>query len=74
MCPRALPPRGTDRAWNERLNGIKRQVANDQAGYFGVINLLGPRTTAQNRHWNEFFTFVQVDTAGVERSLHLTRA
>ena len=29
------------RAWNIRLNGIKRQVFGDKSGFFGVVNLKG---------------------------------
>jgi len=52
------------RAWRETLNGIKRQDEGDgNVGYFGVINLLGPRIPSQrplDKFWNEHFTFVQL--------------
>ena len=51
------------RAWNERVNGIKREYTDNNEGFFGVINLLGPRTAAQrplNMYWDAALTFVQL--------------
>ena len=51
------------RAWNPNHNGIKRQTEGARTGYFGAINLLGPRLSAQRpfeKYWNEHFTFVQL--------------
>ena len=56
------------RAWNIRLNGIKRQTLGDKSGFFGVINLKGPRLAVQGDgsntiprgYWNDQFTFVQL--------------
>ena len=36
------------RGWNIRLNGIKKNSQGSQSGYFGVVNLLGPRSTDQS--------------------------
>jgi len=76
LRPRTQPPRATplwylcgsiplcaDRGWNTEWNGIKRQQQDDRVGYFGVINLLGPRTPTQrpfDKFWNDQFTYVQL--------------
>ena len=47
------------RAWREKNNGVKKRAN----GFFGVVNLLGPRSTSMtplNRLWNSYFTFVQL--------------
>ena len=44
-------------------NGVKRQSQGDLEGYFGAINLLGPRLTTQrpyDKHWSSHFTYVQL--------------
>ena len=60
-------PLSTDRAWNPRINGVKRtQGTGAAAGYFGVINLLGPRSPLQrpaDRFWREHFTYVELEYA-----------
>ena len=35
------------RAWNPRHNGVKRMREGTVEGFFGAINLLGPRIPAQ---------------------------
>ena len=45
------------------MNGIKRETEGDQTGYFGVLNLLGPRLNQPGppiTQWNPTFTFVQL--------------
>ena len=57
------------RAWNERLNGVKRQYEGDREGFFGVVNLLGPRSTTQrplDMLWNSYFTYTQLRFAFVD--------
>ena len=52
----------TDRAWNPRHNGVKRQQEGDSTGYFGAINLLGPRSPTQrplDKLWYSTFTGAQ---------------
>ena len=47
------------RGWNVRLNGVKRVDDGEKVGFFGVINLLGPRTTLQrpfDKYWSDQFT------------------
>ena len=75
------------RAWRIRLNGIKRQRTGDSFGYFGVINLLGPRAPGQpggpDTQWDPEFTFVQLrytflgrNTRGpivIDRTYHVLR-
>ena len=40
------------RAWRTVHNGIKRTGgAASNAGFFGVVNLLGPRLASQSNHW-----------------------
>jgi hypothetical protein len=60
------------RAWRVKLNGIKRRNQGDSAGYFGVINLLGPRSPRQpggpDTQWNPEFTFVQLRYSFVGRN------
>ena len=70
------------RSWRTGHNGIKRADPNDMhAGFFVVVNLLGPRRTTDrpyNKYWNEHLTMTQLryefvnggrriaeDTAGV---------
>lgn len=51
------------RAWNPRHNGVKRQSEGTAVGFFGAINLLGPRTISQrpySKYWSDLFTFVQL--------------
>ena len=52
------------RGWNIRLNGIKKNSKGSQTGYFGVVNLLGPRSTDQSgppeTQWNTEFTYVEL--------------
>ena len=51
------------RAWNPRHNGVKRQEEGTRVGFFGAVNLLGPRTVDQrplDRFWNDQFTIVQL--------------
>lgn len=55
------------RAWNPRHNGVKRQAAGANFGFFGAINLLGPRdpnriqtATPANKLWFATFTAVQL--------------
>ena len=54
--PHARPcGRGTD--------GVKRQAIGQHVGYFGAINLLGPRTINQqppDKYWTDQFTVVQL--------------
>lgn len=38
------------RGWNVQQNGVKRG-SGINAGYFGVVNLMGPRTADQARAW-----------------------
>ena len=49
---------------NTEWNGIKRRGSIDERiGYFGVINLLSPRSTLQrpfSKYWNDAFTYVQL--------------
>ena len=41
------------RAWRTVHNGIKRTGgAGSNAGYFGVVNLLGPRSSGQSSQWS----------------------
>ena len=52
------------RAWSSNMNGVKREVAGSTYGYFGVINLLGPRDPRQrpyDMYWNEYITGVQLN-------------
>jgi hypothetical protein len=52
--------------WNTRQNGVKRQAIGDNVGYFGAINLLGPRSNGQmpaNKRWTDQFTLVQLNFA-----------
>jgi hypothetical protein len=52
-----------DRAWNPRHNGVKRQEVGGNAGYFGAVNLLGPRSLTQrpfSQFWSDTFTIVQL--------------
>ena len=51
------------RAWREAINGIKVQNDNNDVGYFGVINLLGPRSPTMrpyHKFWHEELTIVQL--------------
>ena len=59
------------RAWRLGHNGIKRERRREQAaidsgesfGYFGAVNLLGPRSATQNppdMRWHNAFTFTQL--------------
>ena len=51
------------RAWNPRHNGVKRQGIGDETGFFGAINLLGPRSALQrpyDKFWTDQFTMVQL--------------
>ena len=51
------------RAWNPRHNGVKRQGIGDETGFFGAINLLGPRDSRQRpftSFWSDQFTMVQL--------------
>jgi hypothetical protein len=49
------------RAWNIKLNGIKSQTQGEKTGYFGVVNLLGPRSTNQRGgQWKTEFTHVEL--------------
>ena len=43
-----------------RLNGIKRQTSGTDVGYFGVVNLLGPRDPRQPRAWHQHLTYVEL--------------
>ena len=68
------------RAWNTEWNGVKRQAQGDIEGYFGVINLLGPRLRTQHpigKYWNSYFTYVQLRydliNDGTVEPLHLGR-
>ena len=60
------------RAWRVRLNGIKRRTVGDITGYFGVINLLGPRALGQSggpdTQWNTEFTYCELRYTFVGRS------
>ena len=52
-----------DRAWRTGLNGVKRESFGDIEGYFGVVNLLGPRDPRQrpyDQFWHMHFTYVQL--------------
>jgi hypothetical protein len=53
-----------DRGWNVRQNGVKRQASGiGIEGFFGVVNLLGPRLTTSrpfHRFWHDLFTIVQL--------------
>ena len=41
-------------AWRTGHNGIKRTGGvGSNAGFFGVVNLLGPRDPTQNRQWSQ---------------------
>ena len=51
------------RARNANLNGIKRQEEGGSTGFFGVVNLLGPRSQTQlplTLFWHNHFTYVQL--------------
>ena len=51
------------RAWREAINGIKAQTRDENVGYFGVINLLGPRSPTMrpyHKFWHEELTIVQL--------------
>ena len=55
------------RAWNPRHNGLKRQAAGANYGFFGSINLLSPRDPSRiqyarpaNKLWFSTFTAVQL--------------
>ena len=52
------------RAWRYIRNGVKREEVGDVVGYFGVINLLGPRALGQpgipETQWNDQFTYVDL--------------
>ena len=51
------------RAWRYQITGIKRQTFGSITGFFGVINLLGPRDREQrppNKFWSGQFTTVQL--------------
>ena len=51
------------RAWNSRHNGVKRRSEGTSIGYFGALNLLGPRSATQNRpekFWAAQFTLMQL--------------
>ena len=51
------------RAWSPNHNGIKRRALGTIEGFFGAINLLGPRLERQTpryKHWSTYFTFVQL--------------
>lgn len=37
----------TYRAWNPRHNGVKRRSEGTSTGFFGALNLLGPRSITQ---------------------------
>ena len=53
----------TYRAWNSRQNGVKRQSSGDGEGFFGAINLLGPRSVNQrpaSQYWSDQYTMVQL--------------
>ena len=57
------------RAWRETINGVKREEEGDSVGYFGVVNLLGPRSPQQrpyDRFWHEAFTYAQLAFEFVE--------
>ena len=60
------------RAWRVRLNGIKRRTQGDITGYFGVINLLGPRALGQSggpdTQWNTEFTYCELRYTFVGRN------
>lgn len=50
------------RAWNQRINGVRRVARGTQAGYYGVVNLLAPRSRHQrSKLWSEQFTMVQLN-------------
>jgi hypothetical protein len=52
--------------WNTRHNGVKRLVIGNDIGYFGAINLLGPRSATQRpvtKQWTNLFTLVQLNFA-----------
>ena len=45
------------------MNGVKREYSGEKEGYFGVVNLLGPRAPLQrpfDQFWNDHFTYVQL--------------
>ena len=51
------------RAWKTGHNGVKRQSFGDVEGFFGAVNLLGPRATTQqpaDKYWNSYLTVVQL--------------
>ena len=52
------------RRWNARNNGVKRQATPGvREGFFGAINLLGPRSVFQRpswRFWSDRYTLVQL--------------
>ena len=56
------------RAWRTGNNGVKRVGIGTNVGFFGAINLLGPRLPAQrpyDKFWNAHFTIVQLRYAFV---------
>ena len=65
------------RAWNIRLNGIKRQMVGSRSGAFGVINLKGPRLDVQSDgakqaprgNWNERIMSRGPNPAGLSGTL-----
>ena len=55
------------RAWSTEWNGVRRQrqywMGTYRVGYFGALNLLGPRSRTQRpiaQFWNDALTFVQL--------------
>ena len=58
-------------AWNANLNGL-RFAADGPYGAFGIINLLGPRSSDQPGYiWNAHFTFVELRFEFLTRNTRL---
>ena len=49
------------RWWSKKWNGIKRIEVDGTVGYFGAVNLLGPRARSQiGKQWDSEFTMVEL--------------
>lgn len=62
------------RAWWTGHNGIKRVASGTIEGFFGAVNLLGPRSVTQrpfDRFWHASFTIVQLRFSFVRGGLRL---
>ena len=49
-----------DRPWNARGNGLSIKRTEERTGYFGSINLLGPRAASQSNYWRSTVTATQL--------------